>query len=480
MKRILTVLISLILTLTGFSLVPAAQDGSEELADVICEEQGYATKMPAGLSAEWRDNDGVRIWVGDRGYVPNVNIWRRSQKLSDPEKYVKETVPENYKADLGSRLVGLSLFESYKAGGRDLVAAEYIYKDSNGYPINLLHAVDVREDGDVEYYVRYTNSTREETLNAFDIAVRNYHADGSEDVEPRESQTEEQEPETAKDVDVPGVSEYSDDRFHVPLPDGWKIMTTGEYTAFSFKAWDPEEPGRSFFFFMKLEPFLKSQEAKDAYQSVVDGTMLDDILDPFYREMLKQIYAATGGGELYKFYADAPVMEKCDLDSFLYAVPDVRSYAEKYYSTGMFLDYRVFPDMSDISILEKKKNSLPAPSACPDNSVALISYTDDNGTACEGLVSAQPLNSIYIDFFGVDGNTYSVYLFSGLTAPEGELETFMPVLSSCLGSFGFEEDYVKKAVDISNADKEALLQQAEQSQALHDAMAEAWDEMIRN
>ena len=632
MKRsiCLYLILALLLTAAGSSLVPAGQDSGEEYVDFYFETLDFTTKVPADAVTE-DEEYGLRIWLDTPGYVPNILIVRRDENLKNPTKYMHETVPNDFREDFGSRLVGITQFESYSIGGKDLLATEYLYKDSNGYSVNLLHAVELRDDGDVEYYTRYTSSWSEYTLEALDAAVRSYrpaqeesaggleavyceaqdfsvyipealsaewlegkgeriyldspgyiphitvwrrdgnlsdpvnfvnnvyreymeeqygdnykgaifferyqaggkdlvgakyyykanganlcllllieqrpdgdveyhtrYIEGNDGLAPEEldevirsyqtgrpgaslpGDNQPKAPVINGDPVVLNTSEYSDDRFHIQLPAGWKIKTTGEYSAFSFKAWDPQAPDRSIFFFMKLEPLLKSQKAKETYQKVADGSIVDELFDETMREFVRQIYEQTGGGQLYQLYADAPVMESCTLDAFLSTVHDIREYAAKYYSLGIMLDPSVLPDMNQVKVVTKKPSSLLCPASCPDNSIACISYRNDSGAACEGLVSAQPVNTLYVDFFGVDGNAYTVYLFSGVTAPEGELAAYEPALSECLGSFGFEEDYVKDAVGLSNDEKDALLAQGEQMQALHDAMAQAWDDIIRN
>ena len=630
MRRVLSLICFLtILMMSVCAATAAAAAQSEaELTEVICEEQGFAVMMPGDCTAEWIEDDGLRIWAGTPGYVPNILIWRREKKLNNPVRYVKEQTPAYYQDELGSSLVGTTVFESYDIGGKEHLATEYIYKDANNYNVYMLHLVDLRSDMDVEYYARYTSSDREKTLNALDIALRSFRSleeeapnglkdvycesqdfsisipeeleskwiddaglrvftgtpgyiphitvwrrsgnlndpdnyvrnvyreymeeqygenyrggifydsyqaggkdlyaakyyyrasntnltlmhlvevrpggdveytvryiEGDDGLPPAElddiirSYTEGKpgaKPEPGK-TDGPqtepvvlNTAEYNDGRFHIQLPSGWKIKTTGDYSYFSFRMWDPQAPDRSVFFFFKLEPFLKSQAAKEAYQSVVDGTQLDDFMGGAFKELMKQIYESMGGGEMYRLYADAPVMESCTLDAFLAALPALREYGWKYYSTGMMLDPSVHPDINDAKIIEKTESSYLCPASCPDNSFARITYKNDQGSACEGLVTAQPVETIPIEFFGTDGAPYTVYLFTGVTTPSGELDGLSQALMGCLGSFGFEEKYVKDAVGLSNDEKEMLLAQGEMMQAMHDAMAQAWDELLRN
>ena len=482
----------------GAEPVPQPQPATSAIAleDVICEEQMYTTKMPAGLSYTWQDN-GLRIWGETEGYVPNVQIWVRDSKLNDPEKYMYETYTDYMKETYGDRLIGSVQFESYETGGKQLMGVSYIYKGSNsGATINQLHLVEIRDDADVEYNARYLNEEKDATLEILDVAVRYYHP-GLEPVpvtpvntapapassgrklnpnrsggtapaatkEPAPAATQAPTPAPTKAPPTqqlktapvkPIVAKtvpYKDGRFYMNLPEGWKIMTQSEFMTFCFKAWDPANPNRTIFFFMKMEPFLKSQAAKDAYKRVNDS---------------------LGGQSLYAFSAEAPVMESCTLQGLLDSIPQVYSFCDKFYDSGMTVNPEVLPQMKNVSVIEKKASNLPAPPTCKENVIGRITFDDYLGQKCEGLVTAQPTDSMSYDFFGVDGWPYTVYLFMGVTSPLGEMAELEPVLTECLGSFGFEQNYVKQAIGVSNAETQALLAQAKTMQAAHDAMVEAW------
>ena len=433
---------------------PAAAD----LQTVRCEQDKYTIQIPQNISAIYDDEDqAMYLWLGSVGYVPNIYIVRRtgSNKLKNPENYVKNVFTDYMEKTYGDSLRGTALYEYYDIGGKRLLASGYIYKSNSGNIINQLGLVEVRDDGDVEYVCRYLNSGREEALAALDAAVRSYQPDKAE--APVETKQEtgnglQLNATKAKPI-VSGTQQYKDGRFYINLPTGWQITTSGEYMTFSFKAWDPANPNRTIYLNMKLEPFLKSWAAKETFQRVNNS---------------------LGGQSMYKTTADAPVMESCTLKGFLDAIPQVRAYCEQYYQSGVSLNPSVFPDINNVEIVEKKASSLPAPATCKENVIARITFEDSLGQPCEGQVTAQPLDTFSYDFYGVDGWPYTVYLSMGITAPMGELQELEPVLTGCLNSFGFEQSYVAKAINVSNEETQALLAQARTMQAAHDAMVDAW------
>lgn len=62
--------------------------------------------------------------------------------------------------------------------------------------------------------------------------------------------------------------DYDGGVFTMQLPQGWQIMTGGEYAGYSIRAWDPNDPDVQIFYYGELGPYFKSAEAKAQYQSM--------------------------------------------------------------------------------------------------------------------------------------------------------------------------------------------------------------------
>ena len=175
MKRILILPVVVLIFLLAASAV-----AEQALVDIHCDEQGYSTKMPAGKATTFQTGNGLRIWLDEPGYVPNVLIWVRSEDLEDPAVYVRDEYTDYMKKQYGTKLIGTTQYEYYDIGGKRLLGAAYIYKSSSGSNINQLHLYEIRGgEPDVEYNARYLNSERETTLAALDAAVRYYTPDNS-------------------------------------------------------------------------------------------------------------------------------------------------------------------------------------------------------------------------------------------------------------------------------------------------------------
>ena len=86
MKR----LFCLMLTLIMLCAAGIAGAEKENLQILSCPEAGLSTKIPSGLT--WVvDDGGVTVWLGDEGYVPNMWLYVRRNKLNDPVSYLHET-----------------------------------------------------------------------------------------------------------------------------------------------------------------------------------------------------------------------------------------------------------------------------------------------------------------------------------------------------------------------------------------------------
>ena len=443
-------LLSAFLLLCGSGFATAHAAGA--LKEVHCDEQGFSTKIPAALSAAWENGNGLRISVGTPGYVPFVLVWKLGKANPDPKEYF-EQYTAHMKEKYGAKLRSTSIMEQYKTGGKNLPAAQYIY-DTNGSRLCLVRVLEARGDHAVVYTAKYPNGDGEATLAALDAAVRHYRPDNPQENAEAASKAGGARPlnMTPAQPPVSGTTDYSDGRFTMKLPKGWQIATTGEHMVFAFKAWDPNSPNRTIFLMLKLEPFLKSRAAKEKYRQA----------------------AKTAGGGTYAFFAEAPVMTAPTLPAFLNTVPDIKKFCAAFHKQGLTLNPAVVPDMNKVTVVESKRSTIPCPPTCRDNSIARIKFADHRGQAVEGLVTAQPIEGMKYNFFGVDGWFHTVYAFMGVTAPLGEMRELEPILTQCLGSFNFTPSYVNQAINASNAEREALLARGRAMQAAHDAMTEAW------
>ena len=170
MKKVFCLALILAL-LCGCAPVLAA----EETVLVVCDEEEFSTRIPAGMSAAYEQGIGLQISVRTPGYVPYVVVSRRplDMKLKNPTNYLNNVYREFMENKYGSDMVGTNPCKEYEIGGKTLLGARYIYKVGQN-TLCLLLLIEVRDDGDVEYSAKYLDGDDSDTMAALDAAIRYY------------------------------------------------------------------------------------------------------------------------------------------------------------------------------------------------------------------------------------------------------------------------------------------------------------------
>ena len=438
MRRCLATWMALVLaalaTLAAPAAGAAAEDGNTRAALIKCEQQDFSTACPEGLTWEWVDNQGVRIFTQEPGYNPYMLIyWNDTGEKFDAKKYLDEVFTPELEEKYGERLLEVGPYTVYTVQGVEMPGIKYRYLTKNGNEGILFRLFDLRWGGNVCYTLRYYPDDPDDTLNALAIAVHFFHPGANYYDEPGDGPAATSNPATAMNSysvkrAEPLVADtyvYKDARFQVELPVGWKIVTTGDLAnSFCFKAYDPANPSRFFFRTGVLHPFMKSEAAKRWWQENPGSTALPGM----------------------SIAADAPVLEDYTLACFLSHATEIRLMAEKYADNSAVLDPAVFPVIEDLGVQDTAPSPVFRISTCEENLVARIIFTDEYGVSCEGVMTAQPSNDGSLIYGGVDIWPDSVYQFMGFAAPVGELRELEPVLSRCLSSFLFSEEYLRQTL----------------------------------
>ena len=432
MKRVLCIMLMLALLC---ALIPAG-NAETELVEIRNDAGKYSIRVPEGT--QYQVNGFSFELFLQQSSLPFISVDRRTDDY-DPIDYLHNYWPQVMTETFGDDLAGVIRHDTYEIGGKTMPAVSFTFR-YDGSIINEIRLWETRSDGNVEYLTRFRNSDRDTTLAALDGVVRYYQPDGADPTPvPGGKGTSEQ-------LNI--VQYKKDKRFSVLMPEGWKIITDLDYGDFCFKVYDPASPDRAYFLFMSMAPFLKSQAAKNYY------TELSVYDQPTYPK--------------FTLYAMAPVLVDTKLETFLKVVPETREYAGYFYRNYRYLGFGLNPD-----IFPQMRN---ANAYRTQGSFACVRAVNDAGQPVECLVTAvvQP-GGYYTDALGrYDIAPRAVQNFTGITAPEGEMDALLPVLSQCLSSFAFSPDYVKESLTISEEVKKTLLAQGEYMQALHDAMVQSW------
>lgn len=454
MKKILCAILALAMLLSELVLA-AAENNNVTL--IRCEQHDFCTACMEGLEWAWEDDTGINIWLEDRDSIPYLLIYRNANaKGRDFEGYFRNTFTPEMRAKYGDRLIEVGDYQIYTVQGVEMPGLQYTYLVGD-IPVVLLRVFDTRWGGNVCYTAKYRQDDPEATLRALAVAVYFFrdgadaYENGGRDADPEPS-TRRVNAEKAQPI-VSETYTYNDGRFTMQLPVGWKVMTTGSLAQdMIVKAYDPECPERCIFRAAKIEPLLRSQAAKEWYRS-----------------------NAEAGGLLYALYADAPALEELTVACFLEHVNDVREYAFKYYYTGLMLDANCIPALYDVQVLESFPGKTICPPTCYDNAMLRVRFNSENGVPCEGMMTAQPTRlAASVMMMGLDVSPDTAYEFMGFMAPQEELLELEPVLSQCLGSFAFTEDFLRQSLEAAGEIYEIVRQMNANMQAAYDSCNDAW------
>jgi hypothetical protein len=277
---------------------------------------------------------------------------------------------------------------------------------------------------------------------------------------PETTQTESSAAETFSDVisiDVVSsepveivLKDYNGDFFSIKKPEGWMIDTVGEYESFGFRIYDPAMPARQIFYYGIMQPFMKSGEARDAWQTYLD----------------------MGGYESAKLYTDAPVLTPATVSQFFREFNDYTSFARHY---GI---EHTFPLLTDIETVESMPRDSPMASVSIDDSVIRGLFTD-NGIPCEGLFAASVVDAMTSYMYNVDAGYYVVYVITGISAPSDEFYLLQDILSESLASFKFTEEYIQQGISQNIWETNAALEVGRTLSEAGDSYNRAWDERQR-
>ena len=242
--------------------------------------------------------------------------------------------------------------------------------------------------------------------------------------------------------------DYDGGVFTMQLPQGWQIMTGGEYAGYSIRAWDPNDPDVQIFYYGELGPYFKSAEAKAQYQSMSTSN------DPL---------------------TYLPVLEDATLAGCLGSM-------EEYIEVYEALSQENFTPVTirDFTVLaEKPITTLLASYAVSESSI-LASLTSETGAACTGMFEGSILDAGSYEINGVDVTpSRGASNIFGIIAPEGKFETVAPILIQSLTSFTFTDEYIQEAIRQGNMQAENAAEVSRRNNEMMERVVNDFCEYIR-
>lgn len=242
--------------------------------------------------------------------------------------------------------------------------------------------------------------------------------------------------------------DYDGGVFTMQLPQGWQIMTGGEYAGYSIRAWDPNDPDVQIFYYGELGPYFKSAEAKAQYQSMSTSN------DPL---------------------TYLPVLEDPTLAGCLNAMDD---YQDAY--DGIMPQSFAFAKIQNMTVLSETPITTPLASYAVSEASILASLTSETGAACTGMFEGSILDAGSYEINGVDvAPSRSASNIFGIIAPEGKFEAAAPTLIQSLTSFAFTDEYIQEAIRQGNMQAENAAEVSRQNNEMMDRIVHDFCEYIR-
>lgn len=248
------------------------------------------------------------------------------------------------------------------------------------------------------------------------------------------------------------LEDYSTDVFSMKKPKGWTVEGAGIGVFYAIRAYDPQNTNNQVFLMVKMQPLLKSDSAKSAWQNY---------------------YNLSGGNAQYKVFANAVVLNNPTTEGFYKKFGEISSYVNSIEPT---LSSFKFPTFNSFIKQEECDSTASMKNVALDSKVLRATFKGDNGKDGEGLFLAS-----VVDFgsgqyqAGVDTSFYMVYDIMSVTSEKDKFIDYKDILLQTVNSIEFSDSYVKTTIDNSNAQTQKALELSASIQRAFDSYMSAWE-----
>ena len=248
------------------------------------------------------------------------------------------------------------------------------------------------------------------------------------------------------------LEDYSTDVFSMKKPKGWTVEGAGIGVFYAIRAYDPQNTNNQVFLMVKMQPLLKSDSAKSAWQNY---------------------YNLSGGNAQYKVFANAVVLNNPTTEGFYKKIGEISSYVNSIEPT---LSSFKFPTFNSFIKQEEFDSTASMKNVALDSKVLRATFKGDNGKDGEGLFLAS-----VVDFgsgqyqAGVDTSFYMVYDIMSVTSEKDKFIDYKDILLQTVNSIEFSDSYVKTTIDNSNAQTQKALELSASIQRAFDSYMSAWE-----
>ena len=247
------------------------------------------------------------------------------------------------------------------------------------------------------------------------------------------------------------LEEYKNDAFSMKKPKGWKVKTGGTGIYYAIRVYDEEDNRNQIFLMLKMQPLLKSNEAKQFWQNY---------------------YNMSGNNAQYKLFADSVVLNNPTTEGFYQNFNDISSFMKSIDTSFSTIN---FPRFSNFSKLEESESSASMKSVALDSKVLRATFNNENNKPGEGMFMASIVNFGNNNLGGVDTLYYMVYDIMAITAVKDEFIDYKDILLQSINSIDFNSAYVQKTIDDGNAQTKQALALNASVQKAFDSYMSAWE-----
>ena len=241
------------------------------------------------------------------------------------------------------------------------------------------------------------------------------------------------------------LEEYKCDEFTMKKPKGWVVESGGEGIYYAIRTYDPEDERNQVFLMLKIQPFLKSESARNFYKLQTNPS--------------------------YSIFWDAIVLNKPTTEEFYKNFNAIATYTKKYVNMPKVN----FPSINNFNKLEDFESNASMKNVALDSKVLRATYDTNKGDTAEGMFMASIVNFGNQYAYGVDFLYYMVYDIMIVSSAKDEFIDYKDLLLNSVNSIDFSDSYVKKTIDDSNAQTKQALELNASIQKAFDSYMSSWE-----
>ena len=245
--------------------------------------------------------------------------------------------------------------------------------------------------------------------------------------------------------------DYENDALSMKKPKGWEVTFGGDGMFYTISVYDKENPINKIYLMLKIQPLLKSDSAKKAWQN----------------------YASlSGNSSTYKIYTTAIVLNNPTVKEFYSKFNDVTDFLKGIDSTYNTVK---FPVLNNFDVVEEFDSSASMKSHAMDSKVLRATFKDEKNNDGEGMFMASVVNFGNGYNLGMDTTYYMIYDIYAITCEKDYFIDYEDVLTKSINSIEFKSSYVNKTIENNNAETVNALKLSASVQAAFDSYMSAWE-----